>query len=138
MAILTQVFREMSVPDLIAAVNAWFALQVDPAPIIVTQVSIIQNLLPRRQLKQAEFQCIITYNDAGAGAQTTPFVLGFAQAGDPDNLKVAADAIAAGAGVLFVSGFRIISQDEPAQLPTMIAWALTSTAAGAAANYTPA
>lgn len=137
MAIQTQAFREPSLADLATSVNAFLATRVGGSAIALLQVGIILNLLTRRMLKQGEFQCILTYNTTPVGAQAAPYVLRTAQAGNPTDLETAMDAIAATVGLNFVSGFRVISQDEPSQIPQMMAWCLTSTDAGASANYTP-
>jgi hypothetical protein len=137
MTILTQAFRESSLSDLEDAVNAFLAPLVGGSAIVLLQVDVILNLLPRRMLKQGEFQCIITYQDTPVSPQAAPFVLATAQAGNPEDLATAMNAIAAGMGLTFVSGFRVISQDEPSQIPQMMSWCLTSIDPNASDNYLP-
>ncbi len=135
MSILAKVFQASSIVDLETAVNAFLAGLVGGSAVTIIQVSIKQNLLPRRQLKQTQLQCVITYNTAPVGAQATPFVLNLIQSGNVTDFQTALNAAMAVGGLLFVSGVRVISDDEPAQIPQLMGWILTSTDAGASANY---
>ena len=138
MAILTQVFQASNVADLIAAVNTALALLVGGSAVTLLQVSVNQpEVLVRRKLKAAQLQASFTYNTTPVGAQATPFVLNLVVAGDPATLATNINAVAATAGLNFVSGARLISQNIPREIPQLLAWILTSTDTGASANYTP-
>ena len=138
MSILTQVFQASNIADLVASVNAALALLVGGSAVKLLQVSVIQpENLERRQLKANQLQAVITYNTTPVGAQAAPFVLNIKTAGDPLSLATALNALAATGGLNFVSGARMMSQNIPGNIPQLMAWMLTSTDAGAAANYVP-
>ena len=138
MSILTQVFQASNVADLVAAVNTALALLVGGSAVKLLQVSVIQpENLERRQLKANQLQAVITFNTTPVGAQTTPFVLNIKTAGDAASLATALNALAATGGLNFVSGARLMSQNVPGNIPQLMAWMLTSTDTGAAANYVP-
>jgi hypothetical protein len=138
MTILSQVFQASNAADLTAAVNAALALLVGGAAVKLLQVSVNQpEVLVRRKLKSAQLQAAITYNSTPVGSQTAPYVLNLVVAGDPTTLATNINTLAATAGLNFVSGARLISQNIPREIPQLMAWVLTSTDAGAAANYVP-
>jgi len=138
MTILSQVFQASNVADLVAAVNTALALLVSGSAVTLLQVSVNQpEVLVRRKLKASQLQASITYSTTPVGAQTTPFVLNLVVAGDPATLATNLNTLAATAGLNFVSGARLISQNIPREIPQLMAWMLTSTDTGASANYTP-
>jgi hypothetical protein len=138
MSILTQVFQASNVADLVSAVNTALALLVGGSAATLLQVSVTQpQVQVRRKTKAAQLQASFTINTTPVGGQATPFVLNLVVAGDPATLATNINAVAATGGLNFVSGARLISQNIPREIPQLMAWILTSTDAGASANYTP-
>ena len=137
MAIATQAFVDITPAGLATQVNAWLATFITSASVYVIQCSVVFNALARRGAGQ--YQCIITTsNPGGVPSLATPFTLQFLSAGSALAWNTAAVAALLTPAYAFTTGFRVISDvREPALLPDILAWALTSATAGANANYVP-
>jgi hypothetical protein len=115
-----------------ASVNTFLATLFGVSSVVITGFDVVLNDLQRYDGMQ--FSCMITYDTAGAAAQTGPFVMEIFDSGNAADLETAVATWQA-ANTDFTTGIRNVTfAQNIARLPRLNAWAVASSDAVDAPN----
>jgi hypothetical protein len=128
---LAVTFLSDTIAGLESAVNVFLATKVAGSSIIVLGLSIVLNDLDR--YKGTQYSAILSYDDTGAAAQATPYVLDIIDQANATDLDAAWAAWYVAHAADFTTGIRNITfGNNPSRLPRLTAWGVYSTTAVAA------
>lgn len=136
MTISVQALQATTMADLKTAIDAYLATFVAGASRLILGIDVVQQDQDRQLGKV--ITVIITTDDAGAAAQTDPYVFQWNEAGSASALTTALQTAITALGAIFITGVRNVTEHTVPKLNRLTGWFVScADATNGPTNWTP-